>query len=350
MSPGDGGPSPVPVGVGLNLHTHLEGSVRPATAAELAASLRVPTPPGGWDQALRMEAPGTLTTFLAHVAHVYPLLGSADAMRRAVREAVEDSAADGTLFCELRFGPATHARPGFDLEAVVTAACKGLAEGIESTGMPAGLVVCALRHHDDEMNADVARAAAALAGRGVVGFDVAGDEALFPDVERMRTPFAIAAAAGLGLTAHAAEAGPASSVRTAVEVLGVGRIGHGSRAAEDPGLLAWAADHGVCFEVCPTSNVFTGAARSYAEHPMQAFLAAGCDVVVGDDDPITIGRRLGDEFRAVAAEVGLEPAAVALIHAASIARAFCEPSVRESIAARGAHLLGSADQEGAGAG
>jgi adenosine deaminase len=133
-------------------------------------------------------------------------------------------------------------------------------------------------------------------------------------------------------------------------VLGVARIGHGSRAAEDPGLLAWAAEHGVCFEVCPTSNVFTGAARSYAEHPMKAFLAAGCDVVVGDDDPITIGRRLGDEFRVVAREVGLEPAAVARIHAASIARAFCEPSTRRSLAARAAHLVGSRGAEAAGPG
>ncbi len=347
MSSGPGAPSRGSTGSGLNLHTHLEGSVRPATAADLAASQGVPTPPGGWDAGLRMAAPGTLTDFLGHVALVYPLLGTPEAMRRVVHEAVVDAAADGTLYLELRFGPATHSRPGFGLSQVVAAACDGVASGVAATGMPAGIVVCELRHHDDDTNAAVARAAAGMAGRGVVGFDVAGDEALFGDLGRMRTPFAIAAAAGLGLTAHAAEAGPAAAVRSAVEVLGVRRIGHGSRAAEDPELLAWAADRGVCFEVCPTSNVFTGAASSYAEHPMRAFAAAGCDVVVGDDDPITIGRRLSGEFAAIADDVGIEPDAIRRIHAASIARAFCEPSTRRFIASRAAHLTDGVAADGA---
>ena len=340
MSSGSGAPPGRSAASGINLHTHLEGSVRPETAADLAASQGVPTPPGGWEAGLRMAAPGSLTDFLAHVALVYPLMGTPDAMRRVVHEAVVDAAADGILFLELRFGPATHARPGFGLDQVVAAACEGAASGVAATGTPAGIVVCALRHHDDSTNEEVARAAAGLAGRGVVGFDVAGDEALFPDLQRLRTPFAIAAAAGLGLTAHAAEAGPAASVRSAVEVLGVRRIGHGSRAAEDPELLAWAADQGVCFEVCPTSNVFTGAASSYAAHPMRAFGAAGCDVVVGDDDPVTIGRRLGGEFAAIESQVGIEPGAIRRIHATSVARAFCEPSTRRQIAEGAAHLTG----------
>ena len=287
-----------------------------------------------------MAAPATLTDFLGHVALVYPLLGTPEAMRRVVHEAVVDAAADGTLYLELRFGPATHARRGFELEPGRRGRVRWRGVGRGGHRHAAGIVVCALRHHDDDTNAAVARAAAGMAGRGVVGFDVAGDEALYGDLGRMRTPFAIAAAAGLGLTAHAAEAGPAAAVRSAVEVLGVRRIGHGSRAAEDPELLAWAADRGVCFEVCPTSNVFTGAASSYAEHPMRAFAAAGCDVVVGDDDPITIGRRLRGEFAAIADEVGIEPDAVRRIHAASIARAFCEPSTRRFIASRAAHLTG----------
>ena len=156
---------------------------------------------------------------------------------------------------------------------------------------------CLLRHDDDETNLAVARAAAAAAGAGVVGLDVAGDELVFPSIAPYRAPFAVAAAAGLGLTAHAAEAGPAESVIEAVEGLGVTRIGHGSRAADDPAILAWAAEHGVAFEVCPTSNVLTGAARSVREHPLHAFLAAGCQVVLGDDDPVTTGSTLAAEER-----------------------------------------------------
>jgi adenosine deaminase len=314
--------------VGLNLHSHLEGSVRPSTAAELAADMDVPAPPEGWAAALHMSRPGTLTTFLAHVAHAYPLFRSPDSVYRLVSDAVEDAALDGSAFLELRFGPATHATSSMPLEVVVEAATEAVRDASTRHGMPAGLIVCALRHHDPDTNRAVAAAAAAFAGRGVVGFDVAGDELLFPSLEPMRKPFAIAAAAGLGLTAHAAEAGPASAVRDAVDILGVRRIGHGARAAEDPELLRWAADAGVCFEVCPTSNVLTGAATSYEDHPVRAFLEAGCLVVAGDDDPTTTGSRLSQEVVTLTDRVGLGAAQVAEIHRNSVAVAFADASTK----------------------
>jgi adenosine deaminase len=282
-----------------------------------------------------MRAPGTLTTFLEHVAIGYPLFATPDAVARIVAEAVEDAAADGTRYLELRFGPATHTAGGMRLDDVVGAAAEGIRDGVRASGIDAGLVVCALRQHDEETNRAVARAAASFAGLGVVGFDVAGDELVFPDLAPMREAFGIARAAGLGLTAHAAEAGPASAVRDALELLGVRRIGHGSRAAEDAGLLAWAAGEGICFEVCPTSNVLTGAAASYESHPARAFVAAGCDVVVGDDDPTTIGGRLSRELDLLERAVGLTSADMERVGATSIERVFCEESVRARLRAGG---------------
>ena len=320
---------------GINLHSHLEGSVRPATAAELASDLGLPAPSGGWGAALEMREAGTLTTFLAHVAHAYPLFATPDAVRRIVAEAVEDAALDGQRYLELRFGPATHMGRGLTLDDVVRAACDGVADATRGARMDAGLVVCALRHHDAAANAAVATTAARFAGHGVVGFDVAGDELLFPDLAPMQEPFAFAAAAGLGLTAHAAEAGPASAIREASELLGARRIGHGSRAADDPELLRWAAANGICFEVCPTSNVLTGAAASYAEHPARAFVAAGCDVVVGDDDPVTTGSRLANEEHRLVADVGLSGQDVERMRVVAADRAFCEPSVRSALSAGG---------------
>lgn len=314
--------------VGLNLHSHLEGSVRPQTAADLAVSMDVPAPAGGWDAALRMMEPGTLTTFLAHVAEAYPLFGTPEAVQRLVAETVEDAAGDGTAYLELRFGPATHANGAMTIHEVMRAACDGLREGIRRSGMPAGLIACALRHHEPATNEAVARAAADYAGRGIVGFDVAGDELLYPALEPMKRPFAIAAAAGLGLTAHAAEAGTAHHVREAVERLGVRRIGHGIRAIGSDDVVRWAADEGVCFEQCPTSNVLTGAVQSYAEHPVRAFLAAGCDVVIGDDDPTTTGAPLSVEFANLAGRVGLSTEDIHRIHETSLARVFCEESTR----------------------
>ena len=313
--------------VSINLHTHLEGCVRLNTAAELAAGLGVVPPTSSWEEALVMRTPSDLTVFLAHVAAAYPLLGSQAALSRVAREAVVDAAAGGSRFCELRFGPLTHVRPGFDVDAVISAVCEGVASGIAESGVEAGVVVCVLRHHDEEDNLAVARAAARAAGAGVVGFDVAGDELLFPDLGPYVRPFECAAAVGLGLTAHVAEAGPASNIRDAYEKLGVRRIGHGTRLGADREMLTWSVDHGMCLEVCATSNVLTGAAGSVAEHPIHRFLEAGCDVVLGDDNPITIDTTLGREVRELAA-TGLTPTDFARIEATAVEVAFCEESIR----------------------
>ena len=320
--------------MGLNLHTHLEGWVRPATAADLAKGMGVAEPPGGWENALRVRERGDLTVFLAHVAAAYPVLGDRDAMRRVAREAVEDAAADGCDFLELRFGPSTHARPGFPIPDVIAAACEGLDEGRRTTGLPVGLVVCLLRHLDDETNLAIARAAAAAAGNGVVGLDVAGDELLFPALERYVEPYGIARAAGLGLTAHAAEAGPASAAVEAATLLGATRIGHGSHIADDPATLEWAAGEGIAIEVCPTSNVLTGAAPSLLAHPIHAFLGAGCRVVLGDDNPVNIGTRLAAEERRLVTEGGVAADDLERIHRTAVEVAFTDESTRAALRAR----------------
>jgi adenosine deaminase len=320
--------------VGLNLHTHLEGCVRPETAADLALTMNVPEPAGGWDAALRMKEPADLTAFLAHVAAAYPVLGAPDAMRRVAREAVEDAAADGCDFLEIRFGPATHARADFSIPQVIAAACEGLEEGHLGTGLAVGLVVCLLRHSDDETNLGVARAAAAAAGKGVVGLDVAGDELRFPSLAPYREPYAIAAAAELGVTAHAAEAAPGAAAVEAVATLGVTRIGHGSHIADDPATLAWAAAEGIAIEVCPTSNVLTGAAPSVREHPLHAFLEARCRVVLGDDNPINIGSRISGEERRLVEEGGLTREQVREIHLTACDVAFTDEATRAAVRAR----------------
>ena len=311
----------------INLHTHLEGCVRLETAAALAAEAGVSPPAGSWEEALVMRVPSDLTVFLAHVATAYPLLGSHGALARVAREAVVDAAADGCRFCELRFGPLTHVRPGFDVDAVIGAVCEGVRNGVDQAGIEAGVVVCVLRHHAEDDNMAVARAAARRAGDGVVGFDVAGDELLYPDLCAYVRPFECAAAAGLGLTAHVAEAGPASNIRDAHEALGVRRIGHGTRLGADASMLAWSVDHGMCLEVCATSNVFTGAARSIAEHPIHRFLDVGCNVVLGDDNPITIDTTLSREVRELRAS-GLTAVELERIETTAIEFAFCEESVR----------------------
>ncbi|HUQ79367.1 MAG TPA: adenosine deaminase [Patescibacteria group bacterium] len=317
--------------MGLNLHCHLEGCVRPDTAAAIGAARGVPEPVGGWEAALRMRTPADLTVFLEHVAAAYPVMGFADALRRIAREAVEDAAGAGEDFLEIRFGPATHRRADLPIVDVIRAVRDGLADGSAATGIPTGLVICLLRHSDRDTNLEVAAAAAALAGDGVHGLDVAGDELRWPSNEPFVEAYRIAAAAGLGLTAHAAEASGPGAAREAAEWLGATRIGHGSHVADDPEVLAWAADHGLTFEVCATSNVYTGAARSLAKHPLHAFIAAGAGVVLGDDNPITIDRTLADEERDLVAEGGLSPDVLRAIQRRSVDVGFMDESVRSRL-------------------
>ena len=318
----------------INLHTHLEGRVRPSTAAELAALTGIPEPDGGWEDAIRLAGPADLTVYLSKVAASYPFFDRAESLARITREAVEDAAADGQDYLELRFGPATHVRDGFTLDDVLTAACTGLREGTAATGLPAGIVVAALRRRPPEVNEAVARAAARHAGDGVVGFDLAGDELLSPELVPHADAFAIARAAGLGLTCHAAEAAPAFRAREAVELFGVSRIGHGAHIADDPAALTWAAENGVVIEVCPTSNWYTGAIEQIADHPAPVFRAAGIGVVLGDDNPLQTGSPLSAEREILAADLGFTGADLLELDRASVRAAFLDDSVRASLLAR----------------
>ncbi|MEZ5190286.1 MAG: adenosine deaminase [Schumannella sp.] len=317
----------------IDLHSHLEGRVRPSTAAELARDLGVPEPEGGWERAIRLDGPADLTVYLRKVASTYPLFRSLAALERIAREAVLDAAAAGLDYLELRFGPATHTDTGRGLEQVIAAVAEGMRAGSAETGVPSGAVVAALRHHAPEVNLAVARAAAAAAGAGVVGFDLAGDELLFPELEPHADAFAVARAAGLGITCHAAEAAPASAARDAVELLGATRIGHGAHVADDPEVLRWCAENGVVIEVCPTSNWFTGAVADIAQHPAPIFRDAGVRVVLGDDNPMQTGSDLAAEREVLVERLGWSAADLVALDAASMDSAFLEPAQRAALLA-----------------
>ena len=322
------------VGLTLNLHTHLEGWVRPGTAEDLAAELGLNAPAGGWEAAMRVTTAGDLPAFLECVSVVYPLLRSASALERVTAEAVADAAADGIRFVELRVGPVTHASGEFPLEAALEALCMGLQRGIEETGIDAGLIAAILRHHPARTNERLAELAVRHRPDGVVGFDVAGDELNFPDLQTHARAFEIARAGGLGITAHAAEAASASAVREAHDLLGATRIGHGTRLAEDDSLVAWAAETNLCIEVCPTSNYLTGAVRPGRTHPAKTFLAGGCDVVLGDDNPSQIGWSLSTEADLLTSRLCLTSDELDRMSEAAITHAFCGDETRQRLRAQ----------------
>ncbi|HEV7969158.1 MAG TPA: adenosine deaminase [Candidatus Acidoferrales bacterium] len=318
----------------LNLHSHLEGRLRPSTAAALAVEAGVSPPERGWERALQLDWPSNLTIYLSKVAATYPFFRSPAHVARIACEAVEDAAADGTDYLELRFGPATHAHTGFDMDSVMAAVCDGVAEGVHRTKIHAGVVIAALRHYDVDTNIAVARAASRYAGKGVVGFDLAGDESRFNDLAKYERPFAIARAAGLGLTCHAAEAAPGSAAREAAERFGVSRIGHGAHLAEDRESLGWMRDHGVVVECCPTSNWYTGAIASRPDHPARYFREQRLKIVLGDDNPIQTKSLLSNERRVLAEELGFNEQDLHTLDETSVSAAFVEDATRREFVLR----------------
>ena len=142
----------------------------------------------------------------------------------------------------------------------------------------------------------------------------------------------IAGAAGLGLTCHAAEAGPASAAIEAANLLGVTRIGHGTHIAEDPGVLREIAARGIVIEVCPTSNWYTGGIAGLHVHPARHFHACGVPIVLGDDNPRQTGSPLSAERHLLRETLGFSDAALRTLDETSIAAGFMEPALRERLA------------------
>jgi adenosine deaminase len=214
------------------------------------------------------------------------LLKNAEALRRVSFEAAEDAAASNVRYLELRAGPVTHATPDLPVAGVIEAILKGLADAERALGITCRLIISALRHHPPEVNVALARTALGFRGAGVVGFDLAGDEARFPAVLH-REAFAVARSGGLGITVHAGEAGGADEVIYAVRELAATRIGHGVHTVDDDAAVELVRERGVLLEMCPTSNVHTRSVESIHDHPIDRLLRRGVKVTIGDDDPVT---------------------------------------------------------------
>ncbi|GAC1657372.1 MAG: hypothetical protein NVS9B1_14940 [Candidatus Dormibacteraceae bacterium] len=175
--------------------------------------------------------------------------------------------------------------------------------GLAAAPLTAVAIVCAMRHHTTTDNIALARAAARYAGRGVVGFDLAGDEAAYPAAPQ-RPAFDAARAAGLRLTCHAGEAGEPSSVEEALD-LGVERIGHGVIGARSRAVVERLLTSGVVLDVCPTANWKCRAVASLAAHPLPALVREGVRCTISTDSKTVAGTTLSHEFEIAAAEMGM---------------------------------------------
>ena len=308
------------------LHLHLDGSLRPETAIDLARTRGVDAPLelAGVRASLIAPAHGASQAELLKAFDLpIALLQDADALERVAAELVEDKAADGVRYLEIRWGPLLHVRRGLSLSRGIAAVCRGAAASARQTGTVVRLICTAIRSHDPAANVVLAVTAAGFIADGLTGFDLAGPEAAYPDPLIHRAAFEAARAAGLRITLHAGEWGGAEQVRRAL-TLRPERIAHGPGAVDDLSLCAELRRRGIALDLCPTSNVQAGIVDSRAAHPLAILHRRGLHVTLNTDDLTVSDITLGEEYAAAVEEIGLSPAELWAIDLGALDVAFAD--------------------------
>jgi adenosine deaminase len=314
----------------VSLHDHLDGGLRIETILDLADDRGIALP-ASTPEALRAwfdgrTTAGSLEAYLEGDAVTSAVLRDVDALVRVARESVEDLAADGVVYAELRWAPSDMLALGISMSDAVDAVSEGLRAGEVAVGgaTTARQILCAMRHEPGSESV----AELAVARDDVVGFDLAGPEAGYPPSLHRRA-FEMLCAHGIPVTVHAGEAAGIESIREALDVGGARRVGHGIRLLDDfaadgsPGPLTERiiAD-GIVLEVCPSSNVHTGAVLPGEAHPFDRLYRAGVPVTVSADNRLTSRTTLSRELQSLCAAFGYTMADVATFQATAEAAAF----------------------------
>ena len=222
------------------------------------------------------------------------VMQTAPALERIAYELCVDSADENIDYLEVRWAPRLHLREGLTVARVIEAVLEGLRAGPTA----AVAIVCAMRQHTPADNVELARVAGTFAGRGIVGFDLAGDEARDP-ASPHRAAFEAARASGLHLTCHAGEAGEPSSVEEALD-LGVERIAHGVIGTRDPQIVERVRREGIVLDMCPTANWKCKAVQNLSEHPLPRLVRAGVRCTISTDSRTVADTTLSREFELMA--------------------------------------------------
>jgi len=299
------------------LHDHLDGGLRPSTVISLADAAghtalpsTDPTELAGWF--LGAAHSGSLVRYLETFGHTVAVMQTADALARVAAECAEDLAADGVVYAEVRFAPELHVEQGLMPDAVVEAVLEGFRIGTaraaqDGRRIRVGCLLTAMRHA--ARSREIAELAVRYRDAGVVGFDIAGAEAGFPPTRHLDA-FEHVRQQNAHVTIHAGEAFGLPSIWEALQCCGADRLGHGVRIIDDitvgndgapqlGRLAAYVRDMRIPLEMCPTSNVHTGAAPSLAEHPIGLLTQLRFRVTVNTDNRLMSGVTMSTELAAL---------------------------------------------------
>lgn len=292
----------------VELHDHLDGGVRPATIVELGSKYRVELPTfdpaelAAWFH--RGADRKSLSLYLEGFRVTLAVMQTEEALERIAFETMQDLAEDNVVYAEIRFAPMLHLNNDLNLETVVQSVLNGLEQGKRKTGVEYGLILCAMR--DQTVSLETAELAVSFREKGVVGFDLAGDEYGHPPKKHLEA-FEFIRRMNFNITIHAGEAFGMESIWQAIQYCGAHRIGHATRLLEDMvvhgsriekmGSLAhFIRDKRIPLETCLSSNVHTGAAPSLDEHPFPIYYRNNFRVILGTDNRLMSNTTLGKEL------------------------------------------------------
>ncbi|MDZ8171013.1 adenosine deaminase [Microbacterium xanthum] len=340
----------------VSLHDHLDGALRPATIVELADDIDLDLPEDDADDLAEWFAEksdsGSLVEYLKTFDVTTAVMQTREGLTRVAREFVEDLAADGVIYGEVRWAPEQHLARGLSLDEVVEAVQEGLEEGedaAESAGhdIRVGQLITAMRHAD--RSREIAELAVSWRGRGVVGFDIAGAEDGFPP-SRHRDAFDFLASRFLPTTVHAGEAAGLDSIRSALIDGRALRLGHGVRLAEDLRVVSregdevqvqfgdvarWVRDREIPLELSPSSNLQTGAIAQWGEeiedHPFDLLYQLGFAVTVNVDNRLMSSTSLTRELHLLAETFDYDLADLETFQLNAAAGAFLTVEEREEL-------------------
>jgi len=300
------------------LHEHLDGVLRPKTVIELARSAKYDQLPTEDPEELARwfhqgANQGSLPKYLEGFAHTIAVMQTEEALERVAYEQAQDLSLDGVVYFETRFAPIFHTRKGLNYQQVVSAALKGLARGRKDFGISSGLLICAMRNMD--VSLEMAELAVDFRERGVVGFDLAGEEGGYPPKKHVEA-FHYIQRQNFNITIHAGEGFGKESIWQAIQYCGAHRIGHGTRLIDDIAvadgkavklgdLAQYVLDKRIPLEICLLSNVHTGAARSLSEHPFKILHQEKFRVTLNTDNRLMSDTTLTKEFEAAGDAFGL---------------------------------------------
>ena len=312
------------------LHCHIEGAAAPALVRRLAAHHGIDLGDLFDDDGYRWH---DFASFLDAYGRVSSVFRTREDYRELALDYFTSIAREGAIYGEVFVAPDIAADSGLSYDDYVGGLGEGIAAAEAATGIVGRMIVIAVRHLGPERARAMADTVAANPHPLVTGFGLAGDETAYTPRD-FAPAFRIAAAAGLGLTAHAGELAGPESVTAALDHLGVKRLGHGVRAIEEPALVQRIVMEGIVLELCPSSNVALKLYPDIAHHPFRRLMEAGCRVTINSDDPPYFHTSLGGEYDALARDQGLEDAALTAATRTAIEAAFVDEATRGRLIAR----------------